>query len=93
MATVDQSEVLLLWRAVASFRSGARPECQPKGRPPRSPCPMFSECPRWRGPDDRHLSFDETFDEAERRRSAWPCSRLLDLLAPDIDHIGRKARG
>lgn len=88
MADVDESEVLLLWRALNRFRSGAKPECRPRGRPHSSPCPIFPRCPRWEEADDRRQSLEETFDESERRRSSWPCSRLLDLLSPDVDQIG-----
>jgi hypothetical protein len=89
VADVDETEVLLLWRALNRFRSGARPECRPRGRTLSSPCPMFVRCPRWGEADDRRQSLEETFDQAERRRSTWPCSRLLDLLGPEVDQIGR----
>jgi hypothetical protein len=36
MATVSDDEVLLLWRALSGFRSGANPGCRPEGGPPRS---------------------------------------------------------
>ena len=40
----------------------------------------------WAG--DRLTSMDETAAETERGRSSWPCSRLLDLLSPDLTRIG-----
>jgi len=89
MATVSDDEVLLLWRALSAFRSGASPACRPDGSPPRSQCPLLARCPRWRGPDDRLLSLEETIEETERRRAAWPCSRLLDLLGPETRRISR----
>src|SRR6266542_4432765 len=36
MATVSDDEVLLLWRALSAFRSGAGLGCRPEGSPPRS---------------------------------------------------------
>lgn len=87
MSRVDEAEVLLLWRAVANFRSGARPACRARGHPPRSECPLYERCPRWSEPDDRQLSMSETFDQAERRRASWPCTRLLDLLGPGTRSI------
>jgi len=89
VARVSEDEVLLLWRALRAFRSGARPACAPHGRPVRSICPLHEGCPRWRGqPDDRLAIMDETTEQTERRRSTWPCSRLLELLSPDLTRIG-----
>lgn len=89
MARVSGEEVLLLWRALRAFRSGAKPPCAPQGHPARSICPLHESCPRWRGqPDDRLASMEETAEQTERRRSTWPCSRLLDLLSPDLTRIG-----
>lgn len=89
MPHVSEDEVLLLWRALRTFRSGGRPACAPHGRPRRSECPLFASCPRWRGqPDDRLASMAETTAETERRRSSWPCSRLLELLSPELTRIG-----
>jgi hypothetical protein len=31
---------------------------------------------------------DETLEETEARRVAWPCTRLADLLSPELRHIG-----
>lgn len=84
---VRPEEVLLLWRALSSYRAGRDPACAPQpGR--RNPCPLTSTCPRWDGPDDFEASLNEDFDESERRRAKWPCSRLLDLLGPDTVRIG-----
>ena len=89
MSRVSEDEVLLLWRALRAFRSGSRPSCAPRSRPRSSECPLYDSCPRWRGqPDDRLASMDETAAETERRRASWPCSRLLDLLSPDLTRIG-----
>jgi hypothetical protein len=89
MSKVTEDEVLLLWRALRAFRSGRRPACGARGRPPSSPCPLHDQCPRWRGqPDDWLASLDETTAQTERRRSQWPCSRLLELLPPDLTKIG-----
>jgi hypothetical protein len=89
MARVSEDDVLLLWRALRAFRSGARPRCAPRGRPATSDCPLYDGCPRWRGqPDDRLATFTETAEETERRRAAWPCSRLMDLLTPDLTRLG-----
>lgn len=88
MATVSGPEVLLLWRAVRQFRSGKRPGCAPRGRPPSSTCPLYGTCGRWSEPDDYRLSLEETFDETVRRRARWPCTRLLELLGPDTSRIG-----
>lgn len=90
MSRVSEDEVLLLWRAVRAFRSGARPPCSPRGKPPSSTCPMYARCPRWHGqPDDRRASLDETLEQTERRRAGWPCQRLLELLSPGVTRIGR----
>ena len=88
MAKVSEDEVLLLWRALMAYRSGPRPACRARGKPPRSPCPLYGGCPRLSGPDDYLAVMDETPEETERRRSAWPCTRLGDLLSPDLRRIG-----
>ena len=89
MSRVSEDEVLLMWRALRAFRSGRRPLCAARGRPVRSDCPFHHHCPRWAGqPDDWLASMEETAEETERRRSAWPCSRLLELLSPDLTRIG-----
>ncbi len=89
MAQVSEDDVLLLWRALRRFRSGARPRCAPRGRPAVSDCPLCDRCPRWHGqPDDQLASLTETVAETERRQASWPCGRLLDLLAPDLTRIG-----
>jgi hypothetical protein len=89
MPRVSEDEVLLLWRAVRAFRSGGRPQCAPHGRPRHSDCPLYEDCPRWHGqPDDRLASLEEALEETERRRSTWPCSRLMDLCSPELTHIG-----
>ena len=88
MAKVSEDEVLLLWRALVAFRSGPRPACAAKGRPRRSPCPLHDECPRWNGPDDYLAVMEETPEQTERRRAGWPCTRLADLLSPELRHIG-----
>jgi hypothetical protein len=89
MARVSDDEVLLLWRALRKFRSGSRPLCAPRGRPPVSGCPLFERCPRWHGqPDDTVASLTETLAETERRQASWPCSRLLDVLTPEVVRIG-----
>ena len=54
----------------------------------RSPCPLHDECPRWNGPDDYLAVMEETPEQTERRRAAWPCTRLADLLSPELRHIG-----
>ncbi|MDA8072670.1 MAG: hypothetical protein M0Z82_13980 [Actinomycetota bacterium] len=87
-APVSAEEVLLLWRAVSRFRSPKNPACAPRGRSARSDCPLAGRCPRWQQADDRTSSFDEDLDATERRRASWPCSRLLDLLDPDVAHFG-----
>lgn len=89
VANVIDDEVLLLWRALSAFRSTSSPRCRPHGTPPRSPCPLVAACPRWQQPDDRLLILEETIEETERRRAAWPCSRLLGLLGPETRRIGR----
>jgi hypothetical protein len=90
VAGVSEDEVLLLWRALRAFRSGARPGCAPRGKPPVSACPLQDGCPRWRGqPDDRQASLLESTAETERRQATWPCSRLLDALSPGVASIGR----
>jgi hypothetical protein len=88
VAKVSEDEVLLLWRALMAYRSGPRPACRATGKPPRSRCPLYGGCPRWSGPDDYLAVMDETPEETKRRRSAWPCTRLGDLLSPDLRHIG-----
>ncbi|HEU5419010.1 MAG TPA: hypothetical protein VFV41_15065 [Streptosporangiaceae bacterium] len=88
MAQVTEEDVLLMWRALRAFRSGARPACQPRGRPRHSPCPFHGSCPRWRGRvDDRAAIMEETLEQTDARRSAWPCSRILDLLTPEVRRI------
>jgi len=89
MSRVSEDEVLLLWRALRAFRSGSKPRCAPRGRPPRSDCPLYESCPRWRGqPDDWLASMEETVEETERRRSSWPCSRLMELASPELTWMG-----
>ena len=89
MSRVSEDEVLLLWRALRTFRSGRRPLCAARGRPASSHCPLHENCPRWRGqPDDWLATMEETAEQTERRRSAWPCSRLLELLSPELTRIG-----
>lgn len=89
MSQVSEDEVLLLWRSLRAFRSGRRPPCRPQGSPARSPCPLHDSCPRWRGqPDDWAASLDETIAATDLRRGSWPCSRLLELLSPDLTRIG-----
>ena len=66
MARVNDDEVLLLWRALMAFRSGRRPACKATGRPPRSPCPLYEQCPRWAGPDDYYAVMEETPEQTER---------------------------
>lgn len=88
MSRVKPGEVLLLWRALSSYRSGRHPACAPQpGK--QNPCPLADACPRWEGPDDFEASLGEDFEETERRRAGWPCSRLLELLGPDTVRIGR----
>lgn len=89
MSRVSEDEVLLLWRALRAFRSGARPRCAPHGRPATSDCPLYDRCPRWHEqPDDRLATLTETAGETERRQATWPCSVLLDQLTPDVTRIG-----
>ena len=89
MARVSDDEVLLLWRALRTFRSGRQPHCRPRGRPARSDCPLCDQCLRWHGqPDDWAATLEETVGQTERRRSSWPCSRLADLLSPELTRIG-----
>jgi hypothetical protein len=90
VAGVSEDEVLLLWRALRAFRSGTRPRCAPRGKPPASACPLHDGCPRWHGqPDDRLASLQESAAETERRQATWPCARLLDALSPGVASIGR----
>jgi hypothetical protein len=87
---VGEDEVLLLWRALRAFRSGARPRCAPRRRPATSDCPMFDRCPRWQGqPDDRTAILVETAEQTEDRQSSWPCTRLLGVLGTSVTRIGR----
>ena len=89
MSRISENEVLLLWRALRAFRSGARPRCAPRGSPPASDCPLYQGCPRWHGqPDDRQASLTETVAQTEARRVTWPCSAVLDVLTPDVSRIG-----
>ena len=88
MAKVSEDEVLLLWRSLVAFRVGRRPACRSSGRPPASRCPLHDLCPRWDGPDDYYAVMEETPEETEQRRSAWPCSRLAELLSPELRRIG-----
>jgi hypothetical protein len=89
VSRVSDDDVLLLWRALRAFRSGKRPLCSVRASHPRSSCPLYDACPRWREqPDDWLASLDESIEETERRRSSWPCTRLLDLLAPGLSRIG-----
>jgi len=88
MARVSEDDVLLLWRAVRAFRSGARPRCAPR-RGAASECPLYGRCPRWQGqPDDRIASLSESPVQTERRQATWPCSSLLDALGPGVSRIG-----
>lgn len=87
MAHVSEDEVLLLWRALSRFRSGHNPACARRGKPAHSICPLYDQCGRWSQPDDDVLILDETPKQTERRRANWPCTRLLDVLAPDVTRI------
>jgi len=42
----------------------------------------------WGGPEDYYAVIDETPEETERRRAAWPCTRLAALLSPELRRIG-----
>ncbi|HEX7659083.1 MAG TPA: hypothetical protein VF444_06335 [Pseudonocardiaceae bacterium] len=88
MSRVSHDEVLLLYRALRQFRAGKAPPCAARGRPPHSECPFYDQCERWKGPDDYQLSIYETEEETERRRSKWPCSRVMELLGPEVSRIG-----
>lgn len=88
VAKVSEDEVLLLWRALVEFRSGRRPGCAATGKPPRSKCPLYPQCPRWEGPEDYYAVMEEPPEETERRRAAWPCSRVAALLSPELRRIG-----
>ena len=88
VAKVSEDEVLLLWRALMGFRSGRHPGCAAVGRPPRSKCPLYAQCPRWDGPEDYYAVMEEPPEETERRRAAWPCSRVAALLSPELRRIG-----
>ena len=88
VASVSEDEVLLLWRALMAYRSGSRPACRATGKPRRSPCPLHDQCPRWSGPDDYRAIMEETPEQTDRRRAAWPCTRLGDLLSPELRRIG-----
>jgi len=87
VAGVADEEVLLLWRALRHFRLGRSPACAPRGRPAVSRCPLYGDCSRWSQQDDYTLSLTETEAQSERRRAHWPCSRLLDLLGPEVTRI------
>ena len=72
----------------------AGPDGVPFGTAPGVPrqgkacAPLYGGCPRWSGPDDYLAVMEETPEQTERRRSAWPCTRLADLLSPDLRRIG-----
>ncbi|HTT89983.1 MAG TPA: hypothetical protein VMF65_10560 [Acidimicrobiales bacterium] len=87
---VSPEEVLTLWRALLRFRSGGRPACAPRGKLHRSECPLYVSCPRWRESNDKELTVYEDFDATERRRSSWPCSRLLDVLDTRVSWVGQR---
>lgn len=89
-SALSESDVLMMFRALHRFRAGRTPLCAAKGNPPRSECPLFAKCPRWQNEDDHELSLNEDFDTTEKRRSAWPCSRVLSLLEPDVNWIGSR---
>ncbi len=80
-------EVLLLWRALLRFRSGRDPTCARRGTPPVSSCPLYDACPRWRVPSSGRGELDAGGDDDAE---SWPCSRLLDLLDPEVNWIGRR---
>jgi hypothetical protein len=58
------------------------------GQATAQPMSALRECPRWRGPDDYLAVMEETPEQTERRRAAGPCSRLADLLSPELRRIG-----
>jgi hypothetical protein len=87
MTRVDPDEVLLLWRALVSFRAGKRPACRPGGHSTGGLCPLVTRCPRWSEEDDERQALTETTDQTDRRRAAWPCTRLLEVLGPDVGRI------
>ncbi len=91
---MSQDEVLLLWRALRGFRSGAPPGCAPRGHPSGKACPLFTRWPRWHAQvDDRTASLAETLDQIERLRAAWPCSAVIDLLSPELTRQDRRVAG
>lgn len=51
---------------------------------------MYSSCPRWQQGNDKDLSLYEDFEATERRRAAWPCSRLLDVLDTGVNWVGQR---
>ena len=89
-SALSETDVLMMFRALHRFRAGRTPICAPKGKPPRSECPFYSKCPRWQTEGGDWVSLDEDFDSAEKRRAAWPCSRVLSLLEPEVNWIGMR---
>lgn len=79
MTGVNDDEVLLLWRALRAFRSGARPRCAPRRGTASSDCPLYERCPRWHGqPDDRAASFMETAARVSAELHEFGiCARLI----------------
>ncbi|MHB1818521.1 MAG: hypothetical protein ACYCO9_10865 [Streptosporangiaceae bacterium] len=56
-------------------------------RPARARCSRAARGGTAR-PGDRTASLAETLEQVERRRAAWPCSAVLDLLSPELTRIG-----
>jgi hypothetical protein len=43
---------------------------------------------RVNGPEDYFAVMEESPGETERRRAAWPCTKIAALLSPDLARIG-----
>ena len=91
--TVEPDEVLLLYRALVRFAGSADPSCAPTRAEPQGRCPLVERCPRWATPSEdapnrrRRARFVDVDDDD---RAAWPCSRVLDLLDPEVNWISRR---
>jgi len=89
---LQEEEVLLLWRALLRFRSGREPRCAVQGTPPISQCPIQGACPRWAHGEGEGTSASGSAEDIDDQQDMWPCNRLLDLLDPEVNWIGRRGR-
>ena len=72
MPVVNESEVLLLWRALRRFRSREDSRLRTTRPAPAQQLPALCRLSTvGNEPDDYRLSLEETLEQTERRRARW----------------------